>query len=130
MFQLPIRRVMQFVVMIVALVSISSVCRADQLTLNDTKYNYTLETEYRLVVEVWDDVAQELVIIYHYTTPQDTVYAYTGSDSNEYYTIYIWHSDFSTTYVNMTVSQVWVESQVNGFGDWYYQGTPNYTTAP
>ncbi len=126
MFQLPILRVMQAVVMLVALVSISSVCRAETVTVDDWKYNYTLDTEFRLVVETWDGTQ----LLYHVYGGQFE-YEYEGyDDSNEYYTIYKWHNANIHNIPNEAISQAWVESRVNGFGDWYYQGTPAYTVEP
>ncbi len=118
MFQLPIRRVMQFVVMIVALVSIPDVCQAGSITMNDTKHNFsTQNTKWRLKITTYDNAYQQ----HTYTmsgTPTTPPYTYVGSTFNGYYTDYQWKCTNTYIFGGENVGSAWVESSVDGGVTW------------
>ncbi len=129
MFQLPIRRVMQVVIMLMSLVSISDVCQAEKVTMNDWKFNYSEQNEYRVMIEVWDD---NLNVLRVYTCDDSVIantteYTYIGTQSTDYGIMHRWHDTRVHTYGGCTISQVWAESRIIGTEYWYSEGTPTFT---
>ncbi len=90
MFQLSIRPVMKTLLLLLCLVSISSVCQAGSITMNDTKHYFnTNNVKWRLKIKTHDSNYQQ----HTYTmtgTPTTPPYAYVGSTFNGYYTDYEW----------------------------------------
>lgn len=132
MFQLPIRRVMQTVLLLLSLVSISSVCQADSIKFNDWKSNATPDSVYRLKIQTRDANLKIRTYIFEHTpgSPGSPVYEYMGPVSNGYYTLYYWKCTDNYIFGDQIVVDAWAENQVNGFGEWYYAGQATYSVVP